>query len=77
MASNNSYSPPGETRMGIISGLETQQGIIATHSLESQRQTLSAGFKHSKVVVTHILAKTRIGVISRFKLQQSPTALTV
>ena len=42
MARKHSYSLSEEPRTGIVSRLETQQGTIATHKLESQGQTLSA-----------------------------------
>jgi hypothetical protein len=48
MARHSSHSHSGESRTGIISRLETQQGSAATHRLESQGQVLSAGLKHSK-----------------------------
>ena len=38
----------GEPRTGIISRFKTQQGISATHTLESRGQASSAGLKHSK-----------------------------
>ena len=44
----DSHSQPGEPRIGIVSRLDTQQGTAATHMLESQGQTLSAGLKYSK-----------------------------
>ena len=38
----------GEPKTGIISRFKTQQGISATHTLESRGQASSAGLKHSK-----------------------------
>ena len=38
----------GEPRIGIISRFKTQQGISATHTLESRGQASSAGLKYSK-----------------------------
>ena len=47
-ARHGSHSLTGEQRTGIISRLQTQQGTVATHHLESTGQASSAGFKHSK-----------------------------
>ena len=38
-ARHHNHSLSGETRTGMISRLEFQQGITATHILESQGQT--------------------------------------
>ena len=48
LARHHSHSLPGEPKTGIVSRLKTQQGTTATHRLESQRQALLAGQKHSK-----------------------------
>ena len=42
-ARNHNHSQAAEPRIGIISRLELQQGTTATHTLESQGQTSSAG----------------------------------
>ena len=42
VARNHSHSQTGEPRTSIFSRLETWQGTITTHSLESQRKALSA-----------------------------------
>ena len=47
-ARHGSHSQTGEQRTGIISRLETQQGMAATHILESRGQASSACLKHSK-----------------------------
>ena len=47
-ARHGSHSQTGEQRTGFISRLQTQQGMAATHKLESRGQASSAGFKHSK-----------------------------
>ena len=43
---HSSHSHPGEPRTVIVSRLETHHGTAATHILESQGQSLSAGLKH-------------------------------
>ena len=50
------YSPTGEPRVGIVSRLETQQGITTTHRLESQNWALLAGNKQQGITATHRLA---------------------
>ena len=48
MAEHRILSLPREQRTGLISRLETQQGMEATHKLERKGQALSAGLKCSK-----------------------------
>lgn len=45
---HGSHSLPEKPRIGIISRLDTQESMAATHFLENQRQASSANFKHSK-----------------------------
>src|SRR6266702_4611693 len=47
-AKYGSHTPAGEPRTSVISKLETQPGMAATHQLESQGQELSAGLKRSE-----------------------------
>ena len=47
-ARHYSHSQAREPRTGIVSKLEIQQSTTDTHFLKSQRQALSAGWKHSK-----------------------------
>jgi len=46
-AHHRNHSPTGEPRTGIISRVEIQLTMEATHLLESQGQALSAGLKSS------------------------------
>jgi len=48
-AMQGSHSLPGEPRSGVVSMPDMQQGMAATHRLESQGQALSAGLKSSQV----------------------------
>ena len=54
-ARNSSHSPTGEQTAGIISRLETQQGTVATHRLESQDQVSLAGLSQQGMAATHRL----------------------
>src|SRR6266704_1321474 len=46
--SHGSHSLPGEPRTGVVSSLQTQRAIAATHFLESRGQASSATFKRSE-----------------------------
>ncbi len=46
-ATDGSHSRPGEPRTGIVSGLETEPRMAATHKLESRGQASSVGLKRS------------------------------
>src|SRR6266702_284318 len=47
VATHGSHSLTGEPRTGVVSGLETQPRMAATHFLESRGQASSAGSKRS------------------------------
>ncbi|KAH9051713.1 hypothetical protein EDB87DRAFT_1582210 [Lactarius vividus] len=66
-ASHGSHSLPGEPKTGVVSRLETQRAMAATHSLESRGQASSAGWKHSE-------PQPRTGVVSKLETQRATAA---
>ena len=69
-----SHPQTGESRTGIISRLESQQGTAATHSLKSQEQGLSVGLKHSKAHHHSHAGEPRAEIVSRLETQQGTAA---
>ena len=69
-----SHSLAGEQRTGIISRLQTQQGMAATHQLESRGQASSAGLNTARHDSHSLTGEQRTGIISRLQTQQGMSA---
>jgi hypothetical protein len=53
---------------------ETQQGVAATHPLESQAQAFSVCLKHSKVLQPLTPGEPSTGILSMLETQQGVAA---
>src|SRR6266571_1848098 len=71
---HGSYSPTGETRSGVVNGLETQRATAATYRLESRGQASSTGLKHSEPRQHSHTGEPRTGIVSRSEKQRSTVA---
>ena len=63
------YSLSKESRKGIVSRLEIQQGTIATHNLKSQGNGLSTGFNHGQVLQALTFWRIQRSIISKLEEQ--------
>ena len=68
---HSSHWPSVKPKRSIINKLKIQRGTEATHQLESQVYTLSAGLKVNKELLTNW--KGRTGALNRHDTQQDKT----
>ncbi|KAH9000679.1 hypothetical protein EDB86DRAFT_3242436 [Lactarius hatsudake] len=75
-ARHRSHSPTGEPGTGVVSRLEPQRGIAATHGLERRGQASSAGSRCSEESqpLTNWRAEDRRRVVSRLETQRGIAA---